>query len=157
MTPRQRWEAVLRGERPDRVPCDYWGTEEITSRLKRDLSCAGDREPGTQDSLIMSPRLFRRFLKPYMGRMIEPLSALGAEPQLPDSLEAPRLGRLAAQHALTFSEVSDIPRTLPDLRGPGTANHDLSVFKAFRITEKFSAQFRRRVFQRLQPHRDGDA
>ena len=44
MTPRQRWEAVLRGERPDRVPCDYWGTSEITSRLKRELGCAGDRE-----------------------------------------------------------------------------------------------------------------
>ncbi|MDP2998569.1 MAG: uroporphyrinogen decarboxylase family protein [Bryobacterales bacterium] len=44
MTPRQRWEAVLRGKRPDRVPCDYWGTSEITSRLKRELSCAGDRE-----------------------------------------------------------------------------------------------------------------
>jgi len=44
LTPRQRWEAVLRGERPDRVPCDYWGTSEITSRLKRELGCAGDRE-----------------------------------------------------------------------------------------------------------------
>jgi uroporphyrinogen decarboxylase len=44
MTPRQRWEAVIRGERPDRVPCDYWGTPEITRRLKRDLGCATDRE-----------------------------------------------------------------------------------------------------------------
>ncbi|MBI3681906.1 MAG: hypothetical protein HY235_16110, partial [Acidobacteria bacterium] len=52
----------------------------------------------------------------------------------------------AAFRALTFSEVSDIPRTLPDLRGPGTANHDLSVFKAFRITEKLSAQFRAEFF-----------
>ncbi len=42
MTPRERWEAVLRGERPDRVPCDYWGTGEITCRLKRDLKCATD-------------------------------------------------------------------------------------------------------------------
>ncbi|MBI3683674.1 MAG: hypothetical protein HY235_25135, partial [Acidobacteria bacterium] len=30
--------------------------------------------------------------------------------------------------------------------GPGTANHDLSVFKAFRITEKLSAQFRDEFF-----------
>jgi uroporphyrinogen decarboxylase len=44
MTPRQRWEAVMRGERPDRVPCDYWGTDEITRRLKKDLSCATDRD-----------------------------------------------------------------------------------------------------------------
>ena len=34
----------MRGERPDRVPCDYWGTDEITGRLKRDLGCATDRE-----------------------------------------------------------------------------------------------------------------
>jgi uroporphyrinogen decarboxylase len=34
----------MRGERADRVPCDYWGTDEITSRLKHDLDCAGDRE-----------------------------------------------------------------------------------------------------------------
>jgi uroporphyrinogen decarboxylase len=43
MTPRRRWEAVLRGERPDRVPCDYWGTAEITARLKHDLGCPTDR------------------------------------------------------------------------------------------------------------------
>lgn len=44
MTPRERWEAVMRGERPDRVPCDYWGTDEITCRLKRDLGCLTDRD-----------------------------------------------------------------------------------------------------------------
>lgn len=44
MTPRERWEAVMRGERPDRVLCDYWGTEEITARLKRELGCGPDRE-----------------------------------------------------------------------------------------------------------------
>jgi uroporphyrinogen decarboxylase len=43
MTPRERWMALFRGERPDRVPCDYWGTSEITGRLKRDLACATDR------------------------------------------------------------------------------------------------------------------
>jgi uroporphyrinogen decarboxylase len=43
MTPRQRWEAVVRGERPDRPACDYWGTAEITGRLKKDLGCASDR------------------------------------------------------------------------------------------------------------------
>jgi uroporphyrinogen decarboxylase len=44
MTPRGRWYALMRGERPDRVPCDYWGTAEITCRLKRDLGCATDRQ-----------------------------------------------------------------------------------------------------------------
>lgn len=44
MTPRQRWEAMMRGERPDRTPCDYWGTPEITARLKRELGCSADRQ-----------------------------------------------------------------------------------------------------------------
>jgi hypothetical protein len=43
VTPRERWEAVMRVERPDRVPCDYWGTDEITCRLKQDLGCRTDR------------------------------------------------------------------------------------------------------------------
>lgn len=44
MTPRERWMAYFEGKLPDRVPCDYWGTGEITGRLKRDLGCATDRE-----------------------------------------------------------------------------------------------------------------
>ena len=44
MTPRGRWEAVTRGGEPDRVACDYWGTDEITRRLKRDLDCESDRQ-----------------------------------------------------------------------------------------------------------------
>jgi uroporphyrinogen decarboxylase len=32
MTPKERWEAVLIGELPDRVPMDYWATPE-TSRM----------------------------------------------------------------------------------------------------------------------------
>jgi len=43
MTPRERWLAVLNGQRPDRWPCDYWGTAEITHRLLRDLGCADER------------------------------------------------------------------------------------------------------------------
>lgn len=44
LTPRERWQAVLAGERPDRVPCDYTGTAEVTARLQRDLGCASERE-----------------------------------------------------------------------------------------------------------------
>ena len=25
-SPRERWEAVLKGQRPDRLPMDYWAT-----------------------------------------------------------------------------------------------------------------------------------
>jgi uroporphyrinogen decarboxylase len=33
----------MAGERPDRVPCDYWATSEVTCRLMRELGCAGER------------------------------------------------------------------------------------------------------------------
>jgi len=44
MTPRERWLTFFRGERPDRFPCDYWGTSETTSNLLRDLGCSTERE-----------------------------------------------------------------------------------------------------------------
>ncbi|HUU08942.1 MAG TPA: uroporphyrinogen decarboxylase family protein [Phycisphaerae bacterium] len=40
MTSRERWLALLAGEKPDRVPTDYWATGEVTARLLKDLSCA---------------------------------------------------------------------------------------------------------------------
>ena len=44
MTSRERWRAVLAGERPDRVPCDYWATAEVTARLMREFGCNSKRE-----------------------------------------------------------------------------------------------------------------
>jgi uroporphyrinogen decarboxylase len=44
MTPKQRWRAVLSGEKPDRTPCDYWGTPEVTSRLLLELGCKSEKE-----------------------------------------------------------------------------------------------------------------
>ena len=44
MTPRERWLALLAGERPDRIPCDYAGTAEVTQRLIAELGCALERE-----------------------------------------------------------------------------------------------------------------
>ncbi|MDO8945393.1 MAG: uroporphyrinogen decarboxylase family protein [Desulfobacterales bacterium] len=35
MTPRERWLAVLRRQKPDRTPTDYWGTPETGQKLKR--------------------------------------------------------------------------------------------------------------------------
>ena len=34
---------MLDGHRPDRPPCDYWGTAEVTARLLRDLNCPDGR------------------------------------------------------------------------------------------------------------------
>ncbi len=44
MTPRERWLAVLTRRPPDRVPMDYWGTDEATAKLCRHLGCATRRE-----------------------------------------------------------------------------------------------------------------
>ncbi len=44
MTPRERWLAVCKGRTPGRVPCDYWGTAEVTARLQRELNCPTERD-----------------------------------------------------------------------------------------------------------------
>ena len=40
MTPRERWLALFAREKPDRVPTDYWATDEVTARLMKELRCA---------------------------------------------------------------------------------------------------------------------
>ena len=40
MTPKERWLAVLQRRTPDRVPMDYWGTDETMDKLMRHLGCA---------------------------------------------------------------------------------------------------------------------
>ncbi len=44
LTPRERWEAVLRRENPDRIPMDYWSTPEVTDKLLRHLGCSTRQE-----------------------------------------------------------------------------------------------------------------
>jgi uroporphyrinogen decarboxylase len=39
MTSKERWLAVLNGEKPDRVPMDYWATPEATQSLCKHLDC----------------------------------------------------------------------------------------------------------------------
>jgi len=44
MNPRERWLALLRGEKPERIPTDYWATDEVTYRLMRELHCRNIEE-----------------------------------------------------------------------------------------------------------------
>ncbi len=44
MTPRERWLAVLKRQKPDRVPMDYWATDEATERLMKHLGCRSKRK-----------------------------------------------------------------------------------------------------------------
>ena len=43
MTPRERWLAVLQRRKPDRVPMDYWTTEEARDKLLRYLGLDDER------------------------------------------------------------------------------------------------------------------
>jgi uroporphyrinogen decarboxylase len=43
MTPRERWTAIFAGEKPDRIPTDYWATDEVSDRLCKELGCT-DKE-----------------------------------------------------------------------------------------------------------------
>ena len=44
MTPRERWAAVLGRRTPDRVPMDYWATEETSALLRKRLGCRTIRQ-----------------------------------------------------------------------------------------------------------------
>ena len=39
INPRERWLAVLRREKPDRIPMDYWATNEASAKLIKHLGC----------------------------------------------------------------------------------------------------------------------
>ncbi len=53
MSPRERWLATLNREKPDRVPMDYWATQEATRQLLEFLGC--DFETMTQRLHIDKP------------------------------------------------------------------------------------------------------
>lgn len=44
MTPRERWRAALAHRPTDRVPTDYWGTTEITTKLLRHFGLESERD-----------------------------------------------------------------------------------------------------------------
>jgi len=52
--------AVLEGRPPDRTPCDYWATSDVTRRLLDDLRCSSERELweklGVDKCVFLSPR-----------------------------------------------------------------------------------------------------
>ncbi len=42
MTQKERWLAVLTGNKPDRIPMDYWATPETTAMLMKHLGCSNE-------------------------------------------------------------------------------------------------------------------
>jgi len=68
MTPRERWLAVMRRQKPDRTPTDYWGTPETGDRLVRHLEAASLREALERlhvDTLI---NVRPRYVGPHFAR-----------------------------------------------------------------------------------------
>ncbi len=47
------------------------------------------------------------------------------------------------------SAVGNAPRTLPDVRTDSIKNWDFSLFKSFKITERFNLQYRAELFNFL--------
>lgn len=44
MTSRERWQAVMSGQKPDRWPTDFWYTGEVMQRVLKDLRCNDEVE-----------------------------------------------------------------------------------------------------------------
>ena len=123
MTPRQRWLAMLAGEKPDRVPTDYWATDEVTQRLLHDLGCADT------DAL-------------YARLHIDGVDSIGAPPTVhhhPDDPEASVWGvrfRRVDYGTGTYDEVASHPlagaKTIDDVhafRWPSPDAHDFDAFR----------------------------
>ncbi len=64
MTPKERWLAVLSGERPDRTPMDYWATPEATEKLKAHLGVTDDRQMLEKLSIDRPFSVSPRFIGP---------------------------------------------------------------------------------------------
>src|SRR5271169_1838630 len=64
MTPRERWLAVLRRQKPDRVPMDYWATDEATAKLKKHLGCASSEEVFEQLHIDKVVGLWAKYIGP---------------------------------------------------------------------------------------------
>jgi len=68
MTPRERWLAVLRRQKPDRVPMDYWGTEETTALLRKHLGCRTKREALAKLHVDFVVQVEPRYVGPKLAR-----------------------------------------------------------------------------------------
>ncbi len=98
MTPRERWQAVLTRQQPDRVPMDFWTTPEFSARLIRHMGLS---------------RLSHR-------RLVTELNRPGRDPQRPNH------ARRALVEALQRMKVDFVIHVGPNYTGPALpANTDM--------------------------------
>lgn len=69
MSSRERWRALFAGERPDRVPTDYWATPEFDRKLRRRLGCRTRRETLDRLGVDYEVRLQPDYVGPRLPRM----------------------------------------------------------------------------------------
>ena len=66
MTPRERWLAVLQRRKPDRVPMDYWATDEATQKLMRRLNVQSEEEMAARLHLDLPLAVAPRYAGPAL-------------------------------------------------------------------------------------------
>jgi uroporphyrinogen decarboxylase len=71
MTPRERWLAVFSRRKPDRVPTDYWGTDEATARIMRHLGCRSKRQMLDRLRVDYEVRVGPLYAGPKLPRMTD--------------------------------------------------------------------------------------
>ncbi len=67
MTPKERWLAVLNREPVDRVPTDYWATEEASAKLRDFLGCATTDEVYEQLHIDKVVDVLGQYVGPELG------------------------------------------------------------------------------------------
>ncbi len=66
MTPRERWLAVLKRQKPDRIPMDYWATWETDQLLMKHLNCASMEEVFEKLHIDKPVYLYPRYVGPAL-------------------------------------------------------------------------------------------
>ncbi len=67
MTPKERWLAVLNRQPVDRVPTDYWATEEASAKLREYLGCATMDEVYKQLHIDMVVKVGGQYVGPELA------------------------------------------------------------------------------------------
>ena len=71
MTPKERWVAVFKGEKPDRIPMDYWATAETTAILMKHFGCGSEQELHERLHIDKPITVQPAYNGPFLGRDFE--------------------------------------------------------------------------------------
>jgi uroporphyrinogen decarboxylase len=71
MTSRERWLAVLTRRTPDRIPTDYWATQEATAKLIKHLGCSTRRQALTRLHVDYPVTVAPRYAGPRIARNMD--------------------------------------------------------------------------------------